>query len=56
VSFRLGTTSPARLQKVHPLLSACVVRALQLSSVDFTVYEGLRTFERQQVLMESGST
>ena len=54
--FKLGTTSLAKLQKVHPLLSACVVRAIQLTSVDFTVFEGLRTMERQRYLHEHGKT
>jgi peptidoglycan L-alanyl-D-glutamate endopeptidase CwlK len=56
VSFRLGTTSLARLQKVHPLLSACVVRAIQLTPVDFTVFEGMRSMERQRSLFETGKT
>lgn len=54
--FRLGATSLHRLQKVHPLLSACVVRAIQITSVDFTVFEGLRSLERQRELFDSGAT
>ena len=56
MTYRLGTTSLARLQKVHPLLSACVVRAIKVTSADFTVFEGLRTLERQQKLFDSGAT
>lgn len=55
-NYRLGTASLARLQQVHPLLSACVVRAIQITPVDFTVYEGLRSMERQRYLYEHGKS
>lgn len=33
-----------------------VERAIQLSTVDFTVLEGVRTVERQRTLVESGAS
>lgn len=45
-----------RLQGVHPDLVRVVERAIQLSTVDFTVLEGVRTVERQRTLVESGAS
>lgn len=42
------------LKGVHPELVAVVVAALQKSEVDFTVVEGLRTYERQVQLKNEG--
>ena len=39
---------------MHPLLVSVAVRALELSPVDFTVIEGLRTEERQAKLVQEG--
>ena len=54
--FILGQRSKRKLEGVHPDLVRVVVRALELSPVDFTVIEGLRTPERQAELMKSGFT
>lgn len=56
MTFKLGPRSVARLKGVHPNLVKVVTRALALSEVDFTVLEGLRTMERQKVLVEAGSS
>lgn len=45
-----------RLKGVHPDLVKVVTRAIQLSTVDFTVLEGVRTPERQKTLVESGAS
>lgn len=42
------------LEGVHPKLRAVVEAALQRSEVDFTVVEGLRTYERQVQLKKDG--
>lgn len=55
-TFRLGLTSKLRLRGVHPDLVAVVERAIQLSDIDFTVVEGLRTRERQAELVKSGAS
>lgn len=54
--FILGKRSTDNLAGVHPQLVAVVKRALELSQVDFTVIEGLRTKERQAELMKQGFT
>ena len=54
--FIIGKRSTNNLAGVHPQLVAVVKRALELSQVDFTVIEGLRTKERQAELMKQGFT
>lgn len=55
-NFILGGRSKARLQGVHPDLIRVVERAIQLTPVDFTVLEGLRTPARQRQLYAQGAT
>ncbi|QGH73244.1 MAG: D-alanyl-D-alanine carboxypeptidase [Podoviridae sp. ctKoA10] len=54
--FILGKRSTDNLVGVHPDLVRVVKRALELSEVDFTVIEGLRTKERQAELLKQGFT
>lgn len=54
--FKLGKRSIERLQGVHPDLVKVVERAIEMSPVDFTVLEGLRSPERQQTLVASGAS
>ncbi len=54
--FRLSARSNERLAGVHVELACVVRRALQLSPVDFTVLEGRRTAERQNLLYQAGAT
>ena len=54
--FKLGKRSIERLQGVHPDLVRVVERAIDLTTVDFTVLEGLRSPERQQTLAASGAS
>ena len=54
--FKLGRRSVERLQGVHPDLVKVVERAIEMSPVDFTVLEGLRSPERQQTLVASGAS
>jgi peptidoglycan L-alanyl-D-glutamate endopeptidase CwlK len=56
MSITLGHRSIARLQDVHPDLVRVVRRAAVMSSLDFTVLEGLRTLPRQKQLMAQGAT
>jgi len=56
VTFRLGVRSRTRLEGVHPDLVKVVERAIVLTTVDFTVLEGLRTLERQAQLVKSGAS
>jgi len=54
--YKLGQRSKDRLKGVHPDLVKVVERAIEITTVDFTVLEGLRTPERQKTLMESGAS
>lgn len=54
--FALGAKSKERLKGVHPDLVRVVERAIQLTEVDFSVIEGLRTAARQQQLVKSGAS
>ena len=56
MSFRLSARSRARLVGVHPALVAVVERAIAETPVDFMVTEGLRTAERQAVLVRAGAS
>lgn len=56
MSIVLGQRSLSRLEGVHPDLVRVVKKAEALSSLDFTVLEGLRTKERQKQLMDLGAT
>lgn len=54
--FKLGPRSQMRLKGVHPDLVKVVERAIEITTVDFTVLEGLRDPMRQKRLVESGAS
>lgn len=54
--FFLGKRSITNLRGVWPELVAVVRRAIELSPVDFTVIEGVRTEERQRQLVRNGAS
>lgn len=54
--FKFSQRSLNNLTGVSPRLIAVVKRALELTSVDFMVIEGLRTKERQAQLYAQGRT
>lgn len=54
--FRLGPRSKMRLNGVHEDLVKVVEYAIEITTVDFTVVEGLRSPERQKVLVEAGAS
>lgn len=56
MSIVLGQRSLSRLEGVHPDLVRVVKKTAAMSSLDFTVLEGLRTLARQKQLMELGAT
>lgn len=56
MSIVLGQRSLARLEGVHPDLVRVVKKAAAMSSLDFTVLEGLRTSARQKQLYDQGAT
>jgi peptidoglycan L-alanyl-D-glutamate endopeptidase CwlK len=56
MNYRLGPLSRARLDGVHPDLRRVVERAIEISTQDFMVLEGVRTPERQRELYAQGRT
>lgn len=52
--FKFSQRSLERLEGVHPDLVAVIIEALEHSPIDFGVVEGLRTVERQKVLVDTG--
>lgn len=49
----LSDKSIRKLNGVNPLLVSVVKRAIEISSVDFGVTEGLRSFERQREMVRT---
>ncbi len=56
MGFKLSGRSLARLSGVHNDLFGVVERAIQITEVDFTVLEGLRTASRQRELVHAGAS
>lgn len=56
MGYVLGIRSRQRLSGVHPDLVAVVERAIQITEVDFTVLEGLRSRDRQKELVAKGAS
>ena len=52
----LGPRSIMRLKGVHPDLVKVVQHAIEITTVDFTVLEGLRSIERQRELVKAGAS
>ena len=56
MAYRLGKRSKQRLQGLHKDLVAVVERAIEITEVDFTVLEGMRTLTRQKELVAKGAS
>lgn len=54
--FKLGKRSLTKLENVNPALVHVVHRAINITEVDFSVLEGLRTSERQRQLVDEGKS
>lgn len=54
--YKLSRRSLERMQKVHPDLVRVVMRAIQLTMVDFGVTEGMRTIEKQREYVAKGAS
>lgn len=52
--YKLSKRSLNNLKGVHPDLVKIVKRALEISDIDFTVVEGLRTLEKQKEYFNKG--
>lgn len=56
MGFMLSPRSMSRLAGLHHDLFAVVERAIQITEVDFTVLEGVRTKSRQKELVAAGAS
>lgn len=56
MSYVLGNKSKKKLKGVHPDLVAVVELAIQKTSQDFSVIEGLRSIKRQRHLYKTGKS
>ena len=54
--FKFSKKSLDKFEGVHPSLVKVARRALELSTIDFGISEGLRTKERQKELVEVGKS
>jgi peptidoglycan L-alanyl-D-glutamate endopeptidase CwlK len=52
--FKLSKRSLSKLEGIDPELVSVVKRAIELTTVDFGVTEGLRSIERQRKLVDAG--
>lgn len=55
-NLKMSAASIHKLEGVHPDLIKVVNRALQLTSVDFSVTEGLRTLEQEKQHVKEGTS
>jgi peptidoglycan L-alanyl-D-glutamate endopeptidase CwlK len=56
MTFVLSKKSLDRLSGVHPKLVEVVKRAIELTGIDFTVLEGVRSKARQAQLVAAGAS
>lgn len=56
MTYSLSKKSLSKLEGVHPDLVAVVRRAIEVTTVDFTVLEGLRTSDHQRELVSRGAS
>lgn len=56
MTYRLSQRSRDRMKGVHPDMVAVVERAIQITGIDFTITEGLRTPARQKELVKAGAS
>ena len=56
MTFKLSKRSLTNLAGVKPALASVVSRAIELTTVDFVVIDGLRTTARQQELVNKGAS
>lgn len=56
MAFVFGNRSKTNLQGVHPKLVEVMTKALEYTEYDFTVTEGVRTYERQVQLKAEGKS
>jgi len=55
-NYKLGKKSKKSLIGVYPPLATVVMRAIEITNVDFMVFEGVRNSQRQQYLYDTGKS
>lgn len=55
-TFKFSQRSLGKLQGVNPNLISVAYRALEISSIDFGITEGVRTMQRQKALYLQGKS
>lgn len=56
MAYKLSARSLNNLKGVHPDMVKIVKRAIEITEVDFMVIEGVRTVERQKILVAQGAS
>lgn len=56
MAYTLSQKSLKNLEGVHPNLQKVVKRAIEITEIDFTVLEGLRSKDRQRKLVAEGKS
>lgn len=56
MTYTLGPASRRELDGVHPDLAHVVVRAIAISTQDFSVHDGIRTVDQQRELVARGAS
>jgi peptidoglycan L-alanyl-D-glutamate endopeptidase CwlK len=56
MAYTLSTQSRSKLRGVHPDLIRVVERAIQLSTIDFRITQGVRTLAEQKKLLAAGAS
>jgi len=56
VTYSFGIKSVNKMTGVHPSLKKVLYRAIEITDVDFSIIEGVRTLERQKQLVASGAS
>lgn len=56
MTYKLGSASLKKLEGVHPDLVKVVKRAIEITTQDFSVTDGVRTLARQKELVAKGAS
>jgi peptidoglycan L-alanyl-D-glutamate endopeptidase CwlK len=56
MTYSFGIKSVKKMTGVHPALKKVLYRAIEITDVDFSIIEGVRTLERQKHLVASGAS
>lgn len=56
MTYSFGIKSVKKMTGVHPSLKKVLYRAIEITDVDFSIIEGVRTLERQKQLVASGAS